>query len=72
MITTRKDFVKIQNLYNRAEVSTVMEFAGISQDRDKLDISELEMLEVDLKIQNQKEFFDIIMSKYEKYIRAKL
>lgn len=72
MITTRKDFVKIYNMCNSSEVKPILELVGLAEAKGKLDISELEVLEVNLEIEKQKEFFDLIMSKYKKYLKSRL
>lgn len=67
MITTRKDYVKIKSLCDKNEVSEVMEIVGLPEQKDKLDLSMLEVLEVELEIENQKDFFDLVLSKYKEY-----
>jgi hypothetical protein len=49
-----------------------MELVGLSEPKEKLDINDLEVLEVDLKIENQKDFFGLIMLKYNKYLKSRL
>jgi tetraacyldisaccharide 4'-kinase len=69
LITTRKDYVKIQTPKFNSKIPLIpaLQFVGAIKDNEKNEISQLEYLEVELKLENSEKFFELIFSKYDRY-----
>jgi tetraacyldisaccharide 4'-kinase len=69
LITTRKDYVKIQTPKPNSKMTLIpaLQFIGAIKDSEKNEISQLEYLEVELQLENSEEFFELIFSKYDRY-----
>jgi tetraacyldisaccharide-1-P 4'-kinase len=69
LITTRKDYVKIQSPIESRNISFIpaLQFIGMIKDNEKYETSQIEYLEVELKLEQSEEFFELLMSKYIKY-----
>lgn len=73
LITTRKDYVKIKNLDYQEEkgMQTALSYLGPSENKSISQMPELDLLEVELEIEEKKDFFDIILTKYNYYMKQK-
>jgi len=73
LITTRKDYVKITTVRhsNNTQLIPALQFIDIIKDREVLETSQLEYLEVELKVKSSEIFFELIMDKYKKYNQNK-
>lgn len=69
LITTRKDYVKIQTPKNNSKIPLIpaLQFVDAIKDNDKHEATQVEYLEVELELEKSKKFFDEIFTKYEKY-----
>lgn len=72
LITTRKDFVKIKNIdyAEKNGMGPALEFLGPSEKKGIASMPEIDCFEVDLTIGQEKKFFDLIFSKYKKYMKS--
>ena len=71
LITTRKDYVKIQTPKQNGKISLIpaMQFIGVIKDNERLETSQVEYLEVELTIEKSEKFFELLFAKYEKGIQ---
>lgn len=65
LITTRKDYVKIQAPKTNSKIPLIpaLQFVGAIKEKEKNETLQLEYLEVELKLENSKKFFELIFSK---------
>jgi len=73
LITTRKDYVKIKNMDFDIEtgIRPALEYAGMAEKKYDAALPNLEFLEVSMHVKERKDFLNMILCKFEKYMKTK-